>query len=253
MAPFKTDALVVRAEPFRDFDKRVILLTKQFGKVIGIAPAAQRSRKRFGGGLESLNFISVVFQEKSQHALVRFQEIQVINSYPRLKKDIKKLAYASYFLELISEVMHERESLPHLFEYLNSFLRALEKTRYEVLLCRFFEARLLPKIGWQPNISDCSICKQSLEVVGKKIHFSYQEGIIYCDSCAKKGIQLSGTQEVSKETILYVKKMIEGEKNIKPQPELEHQLKFLPLFLFHQLGKELHSYRFIESVVSTQK
>ena len=250
MMHFKTDALVVRAEPYRDFDKRVIFLTEQFGKVVGIAPSAQRSRKRFGSGLESLTFISVVFQEKPQSSLVRLQEVKILNTHLPLKRNIKKFAYASYFLELISEVMYEREPLSGLFEFLHSFLVALEKTDHEILLSRLFEARLLPKIGWQPSISNCSVCQRPTETLEKNVWFSYQDGIIYCFSCLETHAHANHHQKVSKEAMLYLKKMMVGEKGLKPKREFEEQLKFLPLFIFHQLGKELYSFRFIETVIA---
>jgi len=66
MALFKTKACVVQAFPFKDYDKRVVMLTEDYGKVVGIARGAKRSKKRFGSGLESLTLINAVYFEKQK-------------------------------------------------------------------------------------------------------------------------------------------------------------------------------------------
>ncbi|MBI2645639.1 MAG: DNA repair protein RecO, partial [Deltaproteobacteria bacterium] len=142
MESHKALSFVLRSIPFKDFDKRVILLTKQFGKVVAIAPRAQKSQKRFGVGLESLTLVEALYQMKANSSLGQLQEVQILNPFSVLKKSVKKMAYGSYFLEIIGEVMGENESSPHLFDFLHSFLEALEKSSQEEVLARFFEARL---------------------------------------------------------------------------------------------------------------
>src|SRR3989338_4421045 len=183
MESHKALSFVLRSIPFKDFDKRVILLTRQFGKVVAIAPRAQNSRKRFGAGLESLTLVSALYQMKPNSSLGQLQEVQILNSFSVLKKSVKKMAYGSYFLEAIGEVMGENEPLPHLFDFLHSFLEALEKRSQEEVLARFFEARLLPKIGYQPILKHCVKCSLPFEALEAPISFSLSLGGIVCFRC----------------------------------------------------------------------
>lgn len=256
MERLKTHAFVFYSEPFWDYDKRVILLTQDFGKVTAIAPAAQRSLKRFGSALESLTQISIVYTEKRTSSLVRLEEAAIIYSFPSLKKDIKKMAYGSYFLEVISEVMREKEVSKSLFDFLFSFLKALEKSKHEELLCRLFEARLLSRIGYKPVLHHCLKCKVPLKDLGA-ISFSFLEGGVVCTgTChleARRGsprIRKEFFREISKESISYLEKMIHKEKSLPINLRLSREIKtFLPAFLFFQLGREMKSYQFIEQVV----
>lgn len=251
MESHKTSAFVFRSFPFKDFDKRVVLLTRQFGKVIAIAPGAQKSQKRFGSGLESLTLVSALYQMKANSSLGQLQEVQILNPFSVLKKNVKKMAYGSYFLEVIGEVMGENEPSHPLFDFLRSFLEALEKSHQEEVLARFFEARLLPKIGYQPVLKHCVKCLLPLEAFEGNISFSLSLGGIVCFQCLEREDQSS--HRVSKEVISYFNHMMMPQKSSPISGAMLQEIKtFLPSFLFYQLGKELKSYAFIEQVVGDE-
>jgi len=63
---------------------------------------------------------------------------------------------------------------------------------------------------------------------------------------------VTGTKKVSKETILYVNRMMTKQKiDVTMATHLRHEMKaLLPSFLFHHLGREMNSYRFIETLIA---
>ncbi|HBQ21490.1 MAG: DNA repair protein RecO [Deltaproteobacteria bacterium GWA2_38_16] len=256
MELLKTSAFVFQAVPFSENDKRVILLTHDFGRVTAIAPYAQKSKRRFGGALEPLTLLSVLYSQKQHSSLARLSEVSVVNIFSGLKKSIHKMAYGCYFLEVISEVMRENESAQNLFDFLHSFLKSLEKTKQEDLLARLFEARLLPHIGYEPMLTGCLKCKKKVELLPEKLLFSYGEGGVKCNECAASVILSQYGEEslkkVSKETILYVNRMMTKQKiDVTMATHLRHEMKaLLPSFLFHHLGREMNSYRFIETLIA---
>lgn len=251
MESHKALSFVLRSIPFKDFDKRVILLTRQFGKVVAIAPRAQKSQKRFGSGLESLTLVSALYHMKPNSSLGQLQEVQILNPFSVLKKNVKKIAYGSYFLEMIGEVMGENEPSPNLFDFLQSFLEALEKRSQEEVLARFFEARLLPKIGYQPILKHCVKCLLPFEAFEGNISFSLSLGGIVCFRCL--GREDDTSRRVSKEVIRYLDHMMAPKKSAPISLPLLREIKtFLPSFLFYQLGKQLKSYTFIEQVVGDE-
>lgn len=179
MVLFKTNAIIVKAYPFRDYDKRVVMLTRDHGKLTAIAPYAQKSKKRFGAGLETLTLVSAEIREKETSSLVRLQEVKIIDSFAPLKKDIIKIAYGSYFLEVVSEVMREKESASALFDFLHYFLKGLQKTKNEAWLARFFEIKLLNNIGFKPELENCIRCKKALKGLEGRLGFSVAAGGLF--------------------------------------------------------------------------
>ena len=58
------EAIVLRTWPIREADQIVALFTREFGKVKGVAKAAAKSRRRFGGALEPMTHVRASFVEK---------------------------------------------------------------------------------------------------------------------------------------------------------------------------------------------
>ncbi|HEY8670665.1 MAG TPA: DNA repair protein RecO, partial [Terriglobales bacterium] len=59
----ESEAIVLRTYPFREADLLVTLFTRLEGKVRGVARAAKKSRKRFGGSLEPLTYVRVAYDD----------------------------------------------------------------------------------------------------------------------------------------------------------------------------------------------
>ena len=55
MQTYSSDALVLRTYRYGEADQIVVFLTEDRGKKRGVAKNATKSRRRFGGGLESLS------------------------------------------------------------------------------------------------------------------------------------------------------------------------------------------------------
>lgn len=251
MAPFsshKTQALIFKAAPYREYDKRVVLLTREDGKVTVVAPAAQKSRRRFSSSLDSLTLISAHYFEKV--GMPRLEEMTVVDAFSTLKKDLKKIVYGSYFLEIVAGVMREKEPSCALFDFLVFFLKALEKTNRPDWLARFFEARLLPKIGYLPMLRQCVKCAQERALGSEPILFSISLGGILCGRCASLlSFRDPKDRGISSKALLFLDRMITEAKMFPLDEQISAELKrFLPLFLFHYLEKEPKSYSFIESL-----
>src|ERR1700747_2024008 len=64
--PRQSEALILRTYPFHEADLLVTFFTRTEGKIRGVAKAAKRSKRRFGGALEPLTHVSAHWAEKQQ-------------------------------------------------------------------------------------------------------------------------------------------------------------------------------------------
>ncbi|HXB62089.1 MAG TPA: DNA repair protein RecO, partial [Acidobacteriaceae bacterium] len=74
----QTEAIVLRTWPFHESDMIVSLFTREQGKVKGIARAAMKSRKRFGGALEPMTHVRANYAEKPKQDLVRLDSFEIL-------------------------------------------------------------------------------------------------------------------------------------------------------------------------------
>src|ERR1700761_6015837 len=60
----QSEAIVLRVWPFQEADLLVSLLTREQGRIKGVARHAMRSRRRFGGALEPMTYVRATYTEK---------------------------------------------------------------------------------------------------------------------------------------------------------------------------------------------
>src|SRR5512137_1385672 len=108
MPVFRTQAIVTRSLNYGESDKIVTFFTKDFGKVKGIAKGARRSKKRFQNALDLFTHVRLAFFDREGMGLVRAENCDICNSFRRIRENLKKIYYGTYFLELVNEMTGER-------------------------------------------------------------------------------------------------------------------------------------------------
>ena len=90
MALKESEVIVLRTYPLRESDLLVTLFTRLEGKIHGVARAAKKSRRRFGGALEPLTLVRVYYEDRERRELARLDSCEVRESplasevsYPR--------------------------------------------------------------------------------------------------------------------------------------------------------------------------
>ena len=245
MPIFATDAIVTHSFNYGESDKIVTFFTRDFGKVKGIAKGARRSKKRFQNALSLFSHLRLVFFDREGSGLARAQGCDILNSFPKIREDLKRIVYGSYFLEMVNEMAGEREAHAEAFDLVLSFLKTLEEAEPREEQLRAFEIRMLTIFGYQPNLKMCPFCKRDLEALKEapSVFFSIERGTILCRGCSRPADPLIPLS-------LGTARLIEGVSETElskvhrfrftPQA-LSETRELLPHFISYQLGKELKS------------
>ncbi len=245
-----TPAIVIRSLPYGESDKIVTFFTKGFGKLKAIAKGARRSKKRFQNALDLFTYVRLIFFEREAVGLARAESCDILNSFPNIRENLRKIIYGNYFLELINEMAGEREEHSEAFDLLLRFLSALNREEPREDHLRIFEIKMLSIFGYRPNMKDCAICKRGMEELkgAGKFFFSLEKGSLVCESCSKNWnnlIPLSmGTARLIDEiTRMDLSKM---DRLKFTSHALSESGLLLPKFISYQLGKELKSLKVLK-------
>lgn len=257
MPLFITHAIVIHSFNYGESDKIVTFFTKDFGKLKGIAKGARRSKKRFQNALDLFSHLRLIFFDREGMGLVRAQGCDILNSFPKIREDLKKIIYGNYFLEMVNEMTGEREAHREAFDLLLSFLRSLERTEPQEEQLRMFEIRILSLFGYRPNLKKCPLCKRDWEDLKgtPAVFFSIERGTLLCGGCSKPANHLVPLS-------LGTARLIEGISEMElskihrfrftPQA-LSESRELLPRFISYQLGKELKSLKALSRVDEKSK
>ena len=76
----QSEAIVLRTYPLRESDLLVTLFTRAEGKVKGVARAAKKSKRRFGGALEPLTLVRAYYDDREGQELARLDSCDILES-----------------------------------------------------------------------------------------------------------------------------------------------------------------------------
>ena len=110
----RTEAVVLRGIAFSETSRIVTFLTPGRGRLACLAKGAYRRRSAFGGALDTLNRVELVYYWKSSRSVQPLAEVSVLDAFPGIKTNLEKATCAALPLELAYRVTQENLSLIHI-------------------------------------------------------------------------------------------------------------------------------------------
>ena len=244
---YQTEALVLRRIAVGETDRVVVLFTRDRGKLSAIAKGARRPLSRLGGGCEP--FIQSTVQLAVGQNLDVLTQCRVERSFPGLRRDLEKVGYASYLLELTDSGIAERQPLPELWDLLVATLSLLEDATTPGLLTRAFEVSAMRVLGYEPELWHCLRDQRPVDVPGSAFH--PLRGGMLCPRCASS---VSGGIPVAPITLALMRAMLERplqEFQASEVGDAKRELaRCLVPYVRHRLEAPLRSLQFLEDVAA---
>ena len=147
--PRQSEALILRTYPFHEADLLVTFFTRAEGKIRGVAKAAKRSKRRFGGALEPMTHVLASYAEKPRQELVRLDACEILASPLSDPVDYARAAALAFMAEVLEETLQDRDPQDAVFRLA---LAVLEQTRMGRiwLPVTYFSLWMVRLMGWMP-------------------------------------------------------------------------------------------------------
>lgn len=176
--------IVIKTEPIMEYDKRVVILTKEKGKISAFAKGCRKPGNRLMAAANPFSFGEFrLYAGKSSYNIM---EANIKNYFDSLRKDFDAAYMGMYFLEVADYYTRENLDAIELMRLLYQSLRALESGKYEHSFVRMvFEIKSIVINGEFPGVPE---------------HKTYLDDTVYALSYIEKsGIEKLFSFEVSKE------------------------------------------------------
>jgi DNA repair protein RecO (recombination protein O) len=157
----QSEAIVLRTYPLREADLLVTLFTRTEGKVKGVARAAKKSRRRFGGALEPLTWVRAYYEDRERQELARLDSCDILESPLSTSVDYPRVVALEHVAEALDELLPDREANDAIYRLAVSVLRQL-RTGSIWMALTYFQLWLVRLVGFLPELSACGNCGQSL-------------------------------------------------------------------------------------------
>lgn len=146
---FSSVGLVLAKVDYREADRIFFILTQDYGKLPFIAKGVRRTRSRKRGALEIFNLVK--FEALRGKNLDLITEVEIVRSFDKVRKNLKKMTLAYYFSEVLLKILVEGEETKKVFDLVLSCFENLEKRRDLRVLRQEFLFELLITLGFWPK------------------------------------------------------------------------------------------------------
>jgi DNA repair protein RecO (recombination protein O) len=177
MSVLTSEAVILRTWPLREADLIVSFFSRDYGRMKGVAKAALKSRKRFGGALEPMTIARTWFAERPRQELVRLDQLEILRSPLSAPVDHTRMAVLSFFAEVIDEALPERDPQETVFRLLVSVLEQTTREQPWMPLT-YFSLWMTRLTGLLPDIARCIVCGETLHAA--EISFSSYADGLFC-------------------------------------------------------------------------
>lgn len=170
---------MLRARPLGEADRVFTLLTRERGKIDGVAKGARRPRSSMGGRLEPLAEVRVALHKG--RSLDVITEVRTIKSYWNGLVRPDALATASLFAETVDMFCEPELALPEIYALLAGAIGAVAASATPAVLVPRFQLRLLHALGLAPADDACVRCGAAFDEHGA--HLDLEAGGLGCARC----------------------------------------------------------------------
>ena len=176
--------IVLSAQPVGEYDKRIVLLTRERGKISAFAKGARRQNSPFMAAANPFVFGNfTLFEGRNSYNL---NQVTVTHHFVELAARQPGVYYGYYFLELADYFGKEGTDEKNMMNLLYLTIKALLDDRLDDRLVRcVFELRTMLEQGLVPELFHCVNCAEELSE-RENLYFSLGAHGILCGDCLRK-------------------------------------------------------------------
>jgi DNA repair protein RecO (recombination protein O) len=241
----KATAIVLRVIEFAESSLVVTLLTREFGKIQGLAKGGKRLKGPFDSALDLLAQCRIVFLRKSSEALDLLTEARLQRRFRIPGRDLAALYAGYYVAELLNELTDQYDPHPELFDLADETLAGLSAGEPVANRILRFELGMLRLLGHLPSLETCVECGNPVPMAGR-VAFGQLDGGVLCGKCREGKKQVAA---VSAGVLRIMAQLAEPGGRIWRRMEIDPRTRgelrgVLNHYLYNLLGRKprLHQY-----------
>ena len=141
----------MKTVPIGEYDRRVVILTKERGKISAFAKGARKPNSRLVAAASPFAFGEFkLYEGRTSYNII---EADISNYFEGLREDFEGACYGMYFLELMDYYTRENNDEKQMLKLLYQSLRALQLPSLKRELVRYiFELKAIVLNGEFPGL-----------------------------------------------------------------------------------------------------
>lgn len=184
--PTKDLAICLRTVNYSETSQVVTLLTRDCGKIAGMAKGSRRAKSSFDGAIEIFSYGQVMFTQKAGGQLATLTDFEQQPRFRALHTNLRAINTALFAAELTEAFLEDGDPHPPLFDKFIKFLETVQDTKDESTMWAWlilYQLRLLEEVGLAPVLDTCVNCSAPFSPRWKTVYFSSHSNGLVCPAC----------------------------------------------------------------------
>jgi len=189
---YNFEAIVLNRYTFRENDSRVILYSRERGKLELVARGTKTIKSKIAPHIEPFNLVEAM--------AVKGKSFDYLGSaisrsaFYNIKNDLNLLTAASQIIKFLNQSVKEAEPDQQIFLLTKEALEILNsqklKNEKEELVELFYIYKLMIMLGYKPDLFNCLHCHRKIS--DQKNYFDIARGGVICLNCFKSELNYKG-------------------------------------------------------------
>ncbi len=173
----KIKGIIIKEIDYKETSKIISLFSYDLGIINIIAKGTKNLKSKTFGATSLITYgnFHITYKEKG---LSNLMDVDIINNFKNIKKDIIKISYATYLIDLVNQV-YKHTSNSDIYELFKNSLVKIEEEYDPLVICNILELKLLSFLGILPILDKCVECGKTTDIVTIS---SYKGGYV-CKNC----------------------------------------------------------------------
>ena len=169
--------IIVNETNYGETSKILNVITKEKGLISLMAKGCKNIKSPLRSTTSKLTFGTFIIYYK-ENKISTLKEVTVLDNFINIKKDIARISYATYILEL-SEGVIKQNNNKQIFELLIQSLKKINEGFDPLVIMNILELKYLEFLGVMPIIDACAVCGKKTNIVTLS---SFKGGYV-CKEC----------------------------------------------------------------------
>ena len=175
----KIEGIIVSVNDFKESSKILNIFTKEYGVIGVIAKGCKSIKSTLRSVTDRLTY-GYFYMNYREDKLSVLSSVDVINPFKNIKKDIECISYASYILDLATQVYKQTNS-SDIYKLLIDSLIKINELYDPMVITNILELKYLDYLGVMPVLDRCSVCGSEKSIAT----LSSSRGGYICNNCLK--------------------------------------------------------------------
>ena len=173
----KIEGIVVSVVDYKESSKIVNIFSPTEGVIGVLARGTKKIKSNLSGVTDKLTY-GYFHIDYKENRLSNLIEVDVIDGFKNIRRNIDLISYSSYLIEL-SSMAYKHENNSNIYYLLISSLKKINEGYDFEIITNILELKLLEYLGIKPVIDSCVNCGSKVDIVTIS---SYKGGYL-CKNC----------------------------------------------------------------------